>query len=158
MSTKTKVVISSIALLVAFASGRYLTPKRIEIQTKTVTIETKQDTKVTDDQKHIKTKKTETTKPDGTKTVVTVVTNDSDTKSTNRSVDNTKSDSESSKVTINYSSRLTLSAMAGIPLSPSATGTPVFGGQLYKEVLGPIGIGAWYLSNNTTGMIVGVSF
>jgi hypothetical protein len=43
-------------------------------------------------------------------------------------------------------------------MSLSSLGTPIYGGMLSKQLLGPISIGVWGLSNATGGFALGISF
>jgi hypothetical protein len=158
MATKYKIIIAVVALASAFATGRWLAPNKTVVVTKTVTVDTKKDETKTDAKKNTKTVKTETDKPDGTKVITTVTTTNSDTQSASNSTEKEKVDAETSKTTSRSTSHLILSGMVGIPVSFGGAVTPIYGGQIYKEVLGPVGIGAWYLSNNNAGMSVGLSF
>ncbi len=82
------------------------------------------------------------TRPDGTKEEVTV------DKSKITSEDNTKLNVGRSK--------LNLSALVGV--QSSNLSSPVFGGHLSKEILGPISVGVWGLSSGAIGASMGLNF
>lgn len=50
-------------------------------------------------------------------------------------------------------SKVNLSALVGTDLYK-----PVYGGHISKELLGPISVGAWGLTNATFGVSIGVNF
>ena len=93
-----------VALLAAFAAGRWMAPTKTITQT--VEVDKKTDDKNTDAKDNTKTTIVETTKPDGTKTTTTVITDDKDTKTSDKTTDDlslTKSkevDHSVSKVTV----------------------------------------------------------
>lgn len=161
MTTKTKIIIVSVSLATAFAAGRYSLPEKIRIETKTVEVEKKSDSKDTDAQKntHKKTITKETIKPDGTKTVTTVVTDDSvaSTKTIDKQVDLTNKDISSVSEKSHSSDKVTISALGGVSFNSS---TPVFvyGASVSKPILGPITVGLWGLSNASFGASAGLSF
>lgn len=158
MQTKYIIAISIAALAISFATGRWLAPVKTVTITKVVTVESKKDDKTTNEEEHTKTTTTEKVNPDGSKTVTTVTTTDKGSKSVDKSSDNTESNSESSKTVEKSKSRLLVLGMAGVPVQFGTQTKLIYGGQVYKEILGPIGLGVWYLSNNTGGLSVGISF
>lgn len=151
MSTKYQIIIAVIALIVAFASGRWLAPTKIKTVVQTVTVETK--TTNQDANSHEKKIVTETDKPDGTKTIITTVTQDSDTKTI--ATDNTSSSTTSSKEIDRSSSRTNIYALGGLHFGDNQ---PVYGAMVSRDVVGPISIGVFGFSNLTFGAAVGVSF
>jgi hypothetical protein len=159
LTQKQKIIITSVALLTAFAVGRYSTPTKVKIVTQTVTVEKKVDTTQTntDSNKHLTTVKTETDLPDGTKTIVTKteLTDDTKKKTDTKDVTSDTINTTVSKEVTRGSSPVTLSLLAGAQLTGF---TPVYGGSISKEVLGPITLGAFYLSNTTAGLSVGLTF
>lgn len=158
MLTKTKVILVSIALILSFAVGRWLAPTKVKTVIKTVTVESKTNNQTQNIQGHTKTTTTEDDKPNGEKIITTVITNDTSSQSSDKSSQQTSSSSETSKEISRSTSRFTISALAGAPISLGGAVAPIYGGQLYRDVLGPVGIGVWYLSNNTGGLSIGVSF
>ncbi len=161
MSTKTKVILATIALLVSFAVGRYTVPEKIRTEKQIVEVEKKTETKESEANrnKHKETKVVEVVKPDGTKETTTTTTEDTQTDKKTNQQDNTQSTNtttETKEVTFG-TQKTTLAFMAGARLSLDAQ-TPILGAQVYKPVLGPIGIGVWYLTNQTIGASIGLSF
>lgn len=162
METKTKVILGSVAVVVAFAFGRYSAPEKVKIETKTVEVEKK----VTDKQRNVQKKKhlvttiTETEKPDGTKTKVTKITEEDDSNSnTNVSQTDTTNKSTDTTKEITYSSKkYSLSALAGTQFSFSSPITPIYGGMFTRQILGPINAGVFGLSNKVGGISLGLTF
>lgn len=139
MSTKYKVIISIVVVLVAFAFGRYSAPKVPDSHT--VTDTTKEVNKDT----HKTTVVTKT--PDG-KEVTTIV---EDT--------TTKSDSDTKKdqtITAPKTSLINISALAGLDTGRGFV--PTYGISASKELIGPVTVGAFGLTNGTIGLSIGVNF
>lgn len=157
-----KILIVTITIVTAFAAGRYSTTSKVIIETKTVEVEKKTDDKTIADTKK-KTKKyvrQVVTKPDGTKTDTTTITdNDTDDKkTTDVLVDNTQKTDNTYKETVKGDQKVTVSALIGIDLH---TGKPLYGASVYKPILGPIGAGAWGTTDGVNGSVggsVGLSF
>lgn len=143
MDTKYKIIIGVVALLVAFAFGRYSAPKIPDSHT--VTDTTKEVQKNADT--HKTTTITET--PDGKK--VTTITEDTITKSSSES--DTKKDQT---ITAPKTSIINISALAGLDTGRGFT--PTYGISANKELIGPITVGAFGLTNGTIGVSVGVNF
>lgn len=139
-----------ILMLLSFGCGRY------SITGSSKTVETKAgDKKTSDDTQKNEHKVTrEVTKPDGTK-VVTVV---DDTNVVKHDTADISSSSSLTKETTRGGKTLTVSALAGTKVSFSSPLTPVYGGMISKEILGPISVGAWGLSNGVCGVSVGLGF
>ncbi len=146
MTPKVKYGLMVFGLLASFAAGRYTTPEKIVIQKEIVEVEKK----VEDKRKEIV--KTEVTHPDGTKEITTKTVVDSTTKT-----DSTKTDKELEERTA-ASSKVSISALVGAPLSLSGPITPVYGGHIHRPLLGPISLGLWGLSNATAGVSIGLTF
>ena len=143
MDTKYKVIIVTAIVLVAFAFGRYSAPKIPDSHT--ITDTTKEVQKDTDT--HKTTTVTET--PDGKK--VTTITEDTTTKS--------KSDTDIKKdqtITAPKTSIINISALAGLDTGRGFV--PTYGISASKELIGPITVGAFGLTNGTIGVSVGVNF
>lgn len=139
MDTKYKVIISIVVVLVAFAFGRYSAPKVPDSHT--VTDTTKEVNKDT----HKTTVVTKT--PDG-KEVTTIV---EDT--------TTKSDSDTKKdqtVTAPKTSLINISALAGLDIGRGFI--PTYGISASKELIGPVTVGAFGLTNGTIGLSIGINF
>lgn len=153
MPTKTKAIIAAVALLVAFAAGRWLAPTKVVTEIKTVEIERKE----TDEEKkkHQTIIITETKNPDGTVTKVTKIVNNSDT--TKHETDDKTKSSDTVKTVTYASSRFHLAALGGMDFNPSVP-TPVYGAYLSKDILGPISAGVWGLTNKSFGVSLGLSF
>ena len=87
------------------------------------------------------------TKPDGTITETTT------TKTESETVTNTNNKTET--IVQGKKSSLNLSALAGINVT-NPSGGIIFGGHISKQILGPISIGVFGLSNGTAGLSVGI--
>lgn len=139
--SKKNVIIVLVLMTTAFSVGRFLTPAKIEIQKETVEVV----------KKEVQEKKVivEIIKPDGTKTTTTTV-------DTNTQVTKDKTTDESKVVTA-QTSKLNVNAMAGLDITNPAKGF-VFGAHISKQILGPISLGAFGMTNKVVGMTVGLSF
>lgn len=151
MDTKYKVGILAVSLVVAFAVGRYTVPETVRIETKIVEVEKK--VKDIKKDKNKETKVTTIKKPDGTVETVKTITENTKTDSKSETNSETKTDNKSE--TIRGSDKVTLGVMGGFDV---LTNKAVYGGSVYRPVLGPIGIGVWGLSNATCGATIGLSF
>lgn len=161
MSTTTKVLLSILALVVSYAFGYWTAPETIKTETKIVEVEkTSKDT--TTDTSKTRNKKiviVEITRPDGTKEKSTTITDDTQIdrkKETSEDTTVNKDTTEMKEVTTS-SSKTHLSALSGIDIFSPQSGL-VYGGAISKEVLGPISIGVWGLSNGLAGCSVGLTF
>lgn len=143
MTTKNKVIISVIVLITTFAVGRYSAPEKVRVEVKTVEVE-KIVTKVV----HVKTTTTE--KPDGTKETTTVVDSRTDS-STNTKNTESKTEQTISKKMMNAS------VLSGLNLSSNNPGL-VYGLSVSGNLLGPITVGSWGLTNSTFGVSLGLNF
>lgn len=155
MQLKIKVIVAAVSLLTAFAVGRWACPAKIIAKTVTVDVEKKQtDTeKAKDTQTH--TTVVETRQPDGTEEKTTTTDTNTTVHTDTQVTDNTTKSTETDK-TVTYSKQtLTIMGLYGIPVTG---GTPVYGGSVTKEILGPISIGLWGLSNATLGGSIGLTF
>lgn len=161
MSTKTKVLIIVLSLIVSFACGRYLAPTKVVTKTETVeVVKTIDNTKTEAERdKHKTTTTTETTRPDGTKTTTTTATEDTSVHKETSKSDTTESDktSETSKEVTRSSDKVTISALAGVNLTSLAS-PPVYGASASRAILGPIAAGIFGLTNGTLGCSIGIQF
>lgn len=137
MTTKAKVILAVLTLVLAFAGGRY----SVQPPDTTSTTDTKID-------KDTHTKKTVVIikDPDGKETTTTVVERDTKTK-TDTNTSNT--------VTQVKRSTLNVSALAGVDIKEK---TAIYGVSVTKEVLGPVTVGAYGLTNGVVGVSLGINF
>lgn len=163
LTPKQQIIIIVVTLATGVAFGRYLTPQKIKIETKTVEIEKKSSK--TDDKtkvhKHKDTTTTTTKKSDGTVETTTKVSEDTDTGKDVKIVDNgqTSSTNESKTEKTSNTGHLNLSVLAGAnPFNLTTRPGLVYGAHLTRDVFGPLNIGIWGLSDGTCGMSVGLSF
>lgn len=141
---KVKIISYILVVILAFALGRYTAT------TQTVKVETHADTRVTDD-KDIHKVEVITKEPTGIMTD-TITTDTIDLKQIAKTVDTTQTTTQTK------ASRLNISALAGTDLSKGLNITPVYGAAITKDVLGPVSIGAFGLTNGTMGVSIGISF
>jgi len=142
MTIKTKVIISCIALLVAFTTGRY------SVNTPTVKTEEEQTVEA---QKDVETKKVTTITKDPKGNDVTVITEDTTIKANT----DTKTQIEQT-VTPPKKNTLNISALAGLGLSNSFQ--PVYGLSITKSVIGPVTAGIYGMNNGVLGISIGLNF
>jgi hypothetical protein len=143
MSSQSKIIVSVIVLAAAFAAGRQSVPEKVKTEIKTVEVEKI----VTVVKKEVV---TIVENPDGSKqtTIVTDTRTDSQT-NTNASNQTTEETKKNKK--------LNVSILAGT--SPSFNLTElVYGASISKEVVGPVTVGAWALTNRSVGISVGLNF
>lgn len=162
MSLKSKIIGSIVIIGAAFAFGRYSAPEKIKIETKTVEVEKKQTDEHKDvaQKKHLKTITVVKVLPDGTKESKTTVVEDdaSRTKDALSQTDDVSKSTDTVKEITKSSSRLTLSALAGAKISFTETPTLVYGGAINRDLIGPINIGVFGLSNGIGGFSLGLTF
>jgi hypothetical protein len=143
---KTKIIISVVVILTAFAAGRYSVQKPA-----VTTIEDKHtDTEVHKD-KDVHKITTITKDPDG-KTVTTIV----EDSTTHTDKDRTTDSHLDQQVTPAKTNTLHLAAMAGTQLGHGLV--PAYGLSVSKQVLGPITVGAFGFNNGLVGVTVGLDF
>jgi len=159
LTRRTKVIIVVVSLATSFAFGRYSVPEKIKIETKIVEVEKKTDDKkiIDKEKKHVKTITTETDKPDGTKVITSVTTDDSieDDKTTDVSTDDIKKDTDTVKEVTKGSSKVTVAALGGIDFT---NGHYIFGASVDKPLLGPITFGLFGFSDLRFGISLGLQF
>jgi hypothetical protein len=140
MTTKFKLMIAAAGLLTAFAFGRWSAPEYKKTET--------DQTQNKEVEKHKTTTIVEKERPDGTKEKKTVVEEDSEKRS--------EKSSKQIEEIVGSSSRVTVSALAGIALG-SLDGVH-YGASVSKPILGPIALGAFYLTPGIVGASIGLTF
>lgn len=160
MKLRYKVLISSILLLAAFALGRFTVPEKVRVEIKTVEVirEVKQTETDLSKTRHKKVTETITIKPDGTKIVTRVITDDTQTdkKSDTSSETDTRRSTDEKRETVRGASPVTLSALAGVRFANPLSLT--YGLSATKPLLGPVTLGAWGLSSGEVGLSLGLTF
>lgn len=158
MSLKTKVLIVAGAIVLAFAAGRYSAPGSIKTEAKNEQSEEKKtkEKEETNTERRKITK--EITRPDGTKETTVVDEEIVKKKKSDATSEKTKETNVVKTEETRSGSKLTVSALAGAKIKFSGPLEPVYGGMVSKEILGPVSIGAFGLSNGVGGVAVGVSF
>lgn len=144
------------ALVLAFAAGRWTGPVTVKTEIKTVEVEKKTDDKQTNTDDHKKATIVETTKPDGTKTKTTTITDDRDSKTDDESTDNLNKTTDQTKEITKSKSPLSISLLAAANIT--APGTPIYGLAIQRPILGPITLGIFGLSDKTAGVSIGLTF
>lgn len=145
MSTKIKVIIVFVSLLVSFAAGRYSVPEKIKIETKVVEVEKKKE----DIKKHRR--KTTITDKDGSTTTII------DTTIEKKSDEDISLQKDTTTEKVRGDSKVSLALMSGIDVTNPQKGL-VYGVSVQKPVLGPITIGLWGFNTGTMGASVGLTF
>lgn len=165
LTQKQKIGVVVIALVGAYGLGWWSSPAKVVTKSDTKQSST-QNTKTvnntnsdTNDHKVVKT--TETDEPNGTKVIQTVVTDDSDTKTSDKSTDSSKSsassETQTSKTVTSEKGKINLSLMAGAQLN-NLSGGMVYGIHADKRLIGPFTVGAFAFTNSTAGLSVGITF
>jgi hypothetical protein len=159
--SKKKIVISVVVLLaIGAAFGRYSTPDKVVTKVVTQTVTQQVEDKNVNDQKNTVTTITDTTKPDGTKTETTVITD----KDNIQTVDNTTTDSKTNTTetkTVTDEKRQWIVQVLATPSHSENNllgGTMSYGASVQKQILGPFYGGAFGLSNQVYGVSLGVTF
>lgn len=142
MTITHKLILAFLALVAAFAFGRY------SVQSKTVDKQTNTST-TSDKDIHKHTTTTTTEAPDGSKKTVTIIDENSDTKKDIQQ-DTTTHIDVASKSTLN------VSALAGVDYHDFTK--PIYGLSINKNVLGPITVGAYGMTSGLVGLSVGINF
>lgn len=146
---KFKIIAILVAVVVAFAVGRYTAPEpAVQIVEDTKTHEDKTENKDIEKEKII----TIIEHPDGTKETVI------EEKEKDKSQTHTITDEESHKsITVipPKMNILNISALAGTPYNEWK---PVYGVHVTKNIAGPITVGVFGLTSKTVGLSVGLSF
>lgn len=138
MTTKNKVILSGVVILVSFAAGRFSVPTKIE--------KTEDKTSEVDKNKHKETTIVVVTKPDGTKQETTEIVEDT-------SIQNKKTD-DKSLVEIHYNGKTNISALAGTNFGTSIA----YGVHASTALIGPISVGAFGFTSGIVGVSVGLQF
>lgn len=147
LDLKTKIIISIIVLTAVFASGRYSVSSVDTKSKEVVKTDTQKDT--TQDKK----KKTTIEKtPDG-KEITTI----EEETVTNTKQTTDKTDQSSTSVIANARKTLNVSGLASLDLS-SRSVMPVYGASISKEILGPVTVGVFGLTNGVIGVSIGLDF
>ncbi len=127
-----KILLSSVVMATVFAFGRYSVKPTIQVQTVTKEVQTQHETIVT------------VKSPDGTtKTIETVDTN-------------TKTNEVIQQTAIK-TSKINVSVLVGNDFSKSGI-IPLYGISVNKELIGPITVGVFGLTNSTIGLSIGLNF
>lgn len=153
MDTKQKATIALIAIVAAFAFGRFSAPEKIKIETKIVEVERKTSESETD--RHKESTTTEVTRPDGTKEKTTTTTEDTNRKSA--STDDTNKNTEITKEVTKSGSPVTIQALAAVNVTSLAA--PIdYGMSISRPLLGPITVGIFGFSSGKVGFGIGLTF
>lgn len=157
MNTKSKITLSLIALLTAFAFGRFSAPEKIKIETKVVEVEKKEVQKDLDKQVHKKTITKTTTKPDGTKSTTTITQDDSTFNAKTDSKSEIDKSSDTLKEVTRSSSKVTVQGLAAVNPFHLQNGLDL-GASVCKPILGPLTVGIFGFRSGTVGASAGLTF
>lgn len=146
MTTKVKAVSVIVLLATSFAFGRY-SIQQVSVSTNG-TIKVNKDTKIDKD-----THKVTIITKDPTGKEVTIITEDS--KTTTDKIEKSIAD-KNQTVTPQKRSTLNISALASMNFLNGFV--PVYGASVSKEILGPITVGVFALTNSTFGISLGLNF
>jgi len=152
LTDKQKYIIVGVAMVTSFAVGRY-SGQKAEIKSESVTtknVEEKQD-KDTHTEKVITTVKT----PDGTVKTVEKIDEVADVKIDTNSIQVTQQKKDVIPPKVNT---LNISALIGNDFSKGLGIYPVYGVSVTKQILGPVTIGAYGITNGTIGLSIGLNF
>lgn len=144
MNLKTKIVLGLISLAITFALGRY---------TKNQDTVIKQETEDEKNKEKDKDKKKVTViikKPDGTEITKIIEETKIREKETQRTVDKLYQEVKSRTGLVNVSALIGTEHIRQL--------TPVYGLSVSKEILGPVTVGAWGMTNSSIGVSLGVNF
>ena len=155
---KYKAVIYGVILIGAFAGGRYSVSAP---EIKTEIAEQKKEETITDKKEdvktHTETKIVEVKTPDGVDTKTTTVAEVKDVLEDTKRNDKVQDDTQIKQDIIPpKTNTLNLSVLAAT--TTGQFGTPIYGASVTKEIIGPITAGAFFLTNGTVGVSIGMSF
>lgn len=148
LTTKTKVIGGAVIVLVAFASGRYSVPTKPDVHTiENQQVDVDKQTNMNDH------KVTTTTQDCTTGKKVTTITEDISSQTKKDTDIKTELDQT---VTQPKRSLINISALASLDTTNGFK--PAYGISANKELLGPLTVGAFGLTNGVLGVSVGVNF
>lgn len=155
---KYKVIICGVLIAGAFAAGRYSVSAP---EIKTEISEQKKEEIVTDKKQdvktHTETKIVEVKTPDGVDTKTTTIAEIKDVLEDTKKNDKVQDDTQIKQDVIPpKTNTLNLSVLAAT--TTGQFGTPIYGASVTKEIVGPVTAGAFFLTNGTVGVSVGMSF
>jgi len=156
MTTKTKIITGIVIVATAFAFGRYSAPERVRTEVKTVEVEKKTETKESNTNRHKETTTVTITKPDGSTETTTKTTEDTNLKTDSKLVDDTTKSSDTTKEVTRGGNKLSIAALSGI--NYSKPDQLIYGASVSKELIGPITLGAFGLTDKTVGISIGLNF
>lgn len=147
-----KILLGIVALVTAFAFGRYTVSVKPNVTTITATKSASQT--VADKDTHTQTQIVEVKEPTGeVKTTTTI------TKDTVSVVDKTRNVETQATETVSQSTRKTLNVAALVGMDVvHHLGTPVYGVSVSKELIGPVTVGVFGMSNSLVGISVSLNF
>lgn len=141
MSQRNKIIISIVAIAVAFAVGRYSVPKSVSTSVETNTDKTKEHV--------VEVEKIEVKKSDGT--TITKTRNRVENKS------NTNTDSIKTSEVVYQKPQVNVSVLVGTDVNNLKAGL-VIGASISKPLIGPVSLGAWGFLTGMVGISAGLQF
>ena len=139
-----------VSSLVGAAFGYYLMPDKIKTEVRTETV-TQCVEKSSDKKDNLKTVIVQKKNGDS----ITTITENSDTKTVADS-QTAASSTDSTYEKISHGSKVSLSALVGT--SVSSFPISIYGIAVSRELLGPVTVGAWGLTDKTFGASIGLNF
>jgi VCBS repeat-containing protein len=150
LSMKNEILAAGLLIVASFALGRFSISA--VSATKLVESDNKTEQKELDKDTHTKTETVTIKKPDGTTKTVTTIDTTAEVK-----IDDKKTEVDNKVQTSTPVKRPTInvSALAVLDLR---TGLPAYGASASKEILGPVTVGAFGLTNGVLGISIGLDF
>ncbi len=147
MTLPYKIGISILALLAAFACGKYSSTSKPNTVTKTET-----DTNLKENENKATHEVIVTSKsPDGTVKTTTTI-------DTNTHLNETKKTDTNTEVTVTQqTAKINVSILGGYDFTKSGS-PPLYGLSVNKEFAGPFTVGAWGLTSGVVGLSLGFNF
>ena len=152
METKYKVILALILSIASFGFGRYSVNSVNSVKKETQVIN-ENDKK--DENTHTVTKTVTIKQPDGA--TETTVTQDTSTNDDTQDITSTETQVSKTSETNNKTSQLNISALAAVK-GNNLIAAPIYGASLSKQLLGPVTIGVFGLTDSTIGVSLGINF
>jgi len=153
MNPKYQIAGIVMCLAIAFGLGRFTVPAKVITKVQAVTVEkdaTQTDTNINT---HKVVTKHEIDKPDGTKDITTVVTDTADDTQNSVSLKDKSSILDQSTIIVKSSHTVNFYALGAYDFSHNE---PAFGAHVSTDLVGPLQVGLFGLTNGTLGCSIGL--
>lgn len=148
--------------VLGFAAGRWASPVKVVTETHTVEVEKKVTDTEAERNRHKETTTKTEERPDGTKETTTTTVEDTNTSKNSHSDTDIAKDSQAKAETLYNKPSLTVSGLYGLKYDKTAPGllptSQIWGVAISKQLFGPVGLGAWALSDATGGLSMSLTF